>query len=132
MSYTPIKSLDSLKGRPKYNAITGNVFGPPQFETISDLSILDYDPRVGNFIVGFNIFGVPYVELEATYQSGYTTIPDEVKVACGLIIAQLAKGNDGGVKSKKDFDFAIEYFGSSMVTPEVESLLAPYIHHPMR
>lgn len=132
LSYYPVIDVTELKGRPLYNALTGNIFGPPSFEPITDLSILDIDKSLGTFICGFNMFGVPYTELEVTYTSGWVTIPDAVKVACGMIITQLANNANPNVKSKKDYDFSIEYFGNSMITQEVSDLLSPYIVRSFR
>jgi hypothetical protein len=132
LSYYPVIDVTLVKGRPLYNALTGNIFGPPPFEPINDLSILDIDKNIGNFICGFNIFGVPYSELEVTYTSGWATIPDAVKTACGMIITQLANNANPNVKTKKDFDFSIEYFGSSMISSEISDLLSPYILRSFR
>lgn len=132
LSYYPVIDVTTLKGRPLYNALTGNIFGPPAFEPITDPSILDIDKNLGNFICGFNMFGVPYSELEVTYTSGWATIPDNVKVACGIIITQLVNNVNPNVKTKKDFDSSVEYFGSSMITPEVAELLGNYIQRSFR
>jgi hypothetical protein len=132
LSYYPVINVTEIKGRPLYNIISGNIFGPPKFEPITDLSILDIDTNLGSFICGFNMFGVPYTELEVTYTSGWATIPEAVKVACGLIASQLVNNANPNVKSKKDYDFAIEYFGNSMITPEVSDLLSPYILRSFR
>jgi hypothetical protein len=132
LSYYPVIDVTLIKGRPLYNALTGNIFGPPSFEQITDLSILDIDKNIGNFICGFNMFGVPYSELEVTYTSGWATIPEAVKAACGMVITQLANNANPNVKAKKDFDFSIEYFGNSMISPEVANLLSPYILRSFR
>jgi len=132
LSYYPVIDVTDLKGRPLYNVITGNIFGPPPFVPITDLSILNIDKNLGTFICGFNMFGVPYTELEVTYTSGWATIPDAVKVSCGMIVAQLASNANSNVKTKKDFDFSIEYFGNSMITPEIAGLLSPYVVRSFR
>ncbi|MDB5053280.1 MAG: hypothetical protein JWM44_1330 [Bacilli bacterium] len=132
LSYYPVIDVTLVKGRPLYNILSGNIFGPPPFEPINDLSILDIDKNIGNFICGFNIFGVPYSELEVTYTSGWAVIPEAVKVACGMIASQLANNANPNVKAKKDLDSAIEYFGNSMVTPEIADLLSLYILRSFR
>lgn len=126
LSYFPVVVITELKARPKYTPIGINFFGPPPFETIDDLTILDVDLNTGSVWCGYSVLGVPYVELEVTYTSGWATIPDNVKVACGMIIDQLATANNSNVKSRKDFDSSIEYFGNSRITPEIADLLSEY------
>jgi hypothetical protein len=61
-----------------------------------------------------------------SYTSGWEIIPDKVKVACGLLIGQMATNPNSNVKSKKDFDYSIEYFGNNMITPEIADLLSEF------
>ncbi|MCY9593726.1 hypothetical protein PC41400_21605 [Paenibacillus chitinolyticus] len=132
LTYFPVVAIISAKGRPQYNALSGNFFGPPGFEDIADLSVIDVDKQTGSVACGFNPFGSPYSELEVTYTSGWEVIPDAIKAACGLFINQLAANPNANVKSKKDFDFSIEYFGNSYVTPDIADLLRPFILHSFR
>ena len=127
LSYYPAVEVTALKGRPKYYLTGINFFGPPTFEDITDLTILDVNPNTGAVWCGYSIFGVPYTELEVTYTSGWATIPDNVKVACGMIIDQLSTAANPNVKAKKDFDSSIEYFGNSRITPEIANLLSEYV-----
>lgn len=124
LSYYPVLEVTELKGRPKHGMIGNNFFGPPQFEAI-DISTLDVDKNTGSLWCGYSAFGTPYMELEVTYISGWNPIPDEVKVACGMVINQLTSNSDN-VKSKKDFDYTIEYFGNSLITPDVAAILSKY------
>jgi hypothetical protein len=121
----PVISVTSAQGRAA-QGIMGGFFGPPGFEDIPDLSLLDIDHSTGSLWCGGSPFGMPYSELEVTYTSGWEPIPEKVKVACGLLIGKLATNQDSNVKSKKDFDLSIEYFGSGMVTPEIADLLSEY------
>ncbi|MCU6798002.1 hypothetical protein OB236_38345 [Paenibacillus sp. WQ 127069] len=125
LTFYPVIEVTAASGRAA-QGIIGGFFGPPEFESISDLSLLDIDRSIGSLWCGGSPFGMPYSELEITYTSGWDIIPDKVKVACGLLIGKLATNYDSNVKSKKDFDFSIEYFGSGMVTPEIADLLAEY------
>jgi hypothetical protein len=132
LSYYPVVDITALKGRPKFGMLPDNFFGPPPFETLSDITILDVDKDIGSLWCGYSPFGAPYVELEVTYNSGWNPIPDAVKVACGLLVGLLANNTNPNVKSKKDFDFSIEYFGNNLVTPEIADLLSKYVNRPMR
>lgn len=126
LSYYPVVAITLLKGRPKYGITGSDFFGPPQFETITDTSILDVDLNIGSLWCGNSSFGVPYTELDVTYTSGWATIPDNVKVSCGMIIDQLFTTNSPNVKSKKDFDSSVEYFENRLVSPEIANLLSEY------
>lgn len=132
VTYAPVVEIVSAKGRPKINAITGIFFGAPGFEDIPDLSIVDMDRRIGSFQMSSNPFGVPYAEIEITYRSGWETIPEEVKVACDMMINQIVSRPNADVKSKKDFDFSVEYFSSGRMTPDIASLLSDYVLHRFR
>lgn len=126
LSYYPVIEVTTLKGKAQYGWTGDNFFGPPAFQEIADLSILDVDKETGSLSCGASMFGAPYTELEVTYSSGWDPIPDDVKVACGIIIGQIQSTPNPNVKAKKDFDFSIEYFGNSMISPEVDLLLSKY------
>ncbi|MMZ67024.1 hypothetical protein D1872_295650 [compost metagenome] len=108
-----------------------NFFGAPEFEVVDPASI-DVDKQIGTVICGGNLFGAPYSELEITYSSGWETVPEKVKVACGLIAGQISTNPNSNVKSKKDFDYSIEYFGGGMINPEVADLLSEYVLRSFR
>ncbi|WP_339309800.1 hypothetical protein NZ043_27790 [Paenibacillus sp. FSL k6-2145] len=125
LSYYPVLDLLSAKGRPTQGAF-GNFFGSPEFEPIDNLNIIDVDKEIGSVWCGQSPFGSPYKEVEVSYTSGWEIIPDKVKVACGLLIGQMATNPNSNVKSKKDFDYSIEYFGNNMITPEIADLLSEF------
>jgi hypothetical protein len=76
LSYCPVLEVSALKGRPKYGLTGSNFFGPPPFEEIPDLSVLDVDKSIGSLWCGSSPFGSPYMELVVTYSSGWEPIPD--------------------------------------------------------
>ncbi|WP_138755799.1 hypothetical protein [Paenibacillus sinopodophylli] len=125
LTYAPIVDVLEASGR-VMTGLMGNFFGAPGFEPIVDLSVIDIDKRLGTLWCGSSPFGSAYTELEIGYTSGWAEIPDKVKAACGLLVNQLASNPNSNVKSKKDFDFSIEYFGNSMLTPEIADLLSEY------
>jgi hypothetical protein len=125
LSYYPVKDVTAIKGRAAYGITGDNFFGAPGF-TEAVLSILDVDKEIGAVLCGGSPFGAPYTELEVTYTSGWNPIPDKVKVACGLLVSQLAGISNSNVKTKKDVDSTIEYFGNNMITPEIADLLSEY------
>lgn len=125
VTYSPVIEVLEASGRAA-TGLMGNYFGAPGFEPIHDLSVIDIDKRLGTIWCGCSPFGSVYAELEISYTSGWEVIPETVKVACGLLINQLTSNSNSNVKSKKDFDFSIEYFGNSMFTPEIADLLIEY------
>lgn len=131
LSYYPVIELTEIKGRPK-TGLMDNFFGLPTFEPITDISSVDIDKSIGSVQCGSSPFGMPFSELEVTYTSGWDPIPDAVKVACGMLAAKLLTRPDSNVKSKKDFDFTVEYFGTGTITPEIADMLAPYKQVSMR
>lgn len=131
LSYYPVKDVMGVKGRAAYGITGDNFFGSPGF-TDADLNSLDVDKEIGAVLCGGSPFGAPYAELEVTYTSGWDPIPDKVKVACGLLIAQLSGSANSNVKMKKDVDSTIEYFGNDMITPEIADLLSEYQHRSFR
>ncbi|MEK3787563.1 hypothetical protein [Paenibacillus sp. FSL K6-1230] len=131
LSYFPVVEVSEVKARAK-QGLMGNFFGPPGFEPIADISTIDIDKDIGTVWCGYSPFGSAYAELEVTYISGWETVPDKVKAACGLIIGQLVGNPNSNVKSKKDFDYSIEYFSNSMITPEIADLLSEFEHRSFR
>ncbi|MEK5415171.1 hypothetical protein [Paenibacillus sp. FSL L8-0708] len=131
LSYYPVKEISEVNGRSVYGITGDNFFGIPGFVT-ADLTTLDVDKEIGTVMCGGSPFGIPYAELEVTYTSGWDPIPDKVKVACGLLISQLAGNSNSNVKMRKDVDSTIEYFGNDMITPEIADLLSEYQHRSFR
>lgn len=125
LSYYPVVKIDEVKGRASYGLTGDAFFGTPGFEPV-DPNYIDIDKEIGTVWCGSNLFGSPYTELEVTYSSGWDPIPEKVKVACGLLVGQIASNPNSNVKSKKDFDFSIEYFGGGMINPEISDLLSEY------
>ncbi len=125
LSYYPVKEVTDIKGRATHGITGDNFFGPPGFTAV-DLSSLDVEKEIGTLTCSNSMFGAPYAEMEITYTSGWDTIPDKVKVACGILIGLLSANPNSNVKSKKDFDMSIEYFGNDMITPEIAVLLSEY------
>jgi hypothetical protein len=124
VSFYPVIEVLSAEGRSS-QGIMGGFFGPPTFVPI-ELSAIDMDKSIGSVWCGHYRFGSPMAELEIEYTSGWEDTPHKVKVACGMLISQLAVNANPNIKSKKDFDFSIEYFGSNLITPDIANLLAEY------
>ncbi|WP_135552098.1 hypothetical protein [Paenibacillus cymbidii] len=130
VSYWPVVAVTSVKGRPTAGPM-GTFFGPAPFEELA-ADAVDIDMSIGTVWCGLSPFGSRYGELEIEYTSGWSPIPESVKVACGILVGKLSSTHDTNVKMKKDFDFTIEYFGTSLITPDVADLLAAYVQCSFR
>ncbi len=74
-----------------------------------------------------NFLGLDYNEVEVTYTSGLVTIPDAVKVACAQIVKNAQATPAMNVKSSKMDTLQMQYFSGSLIDPQVQPLLRPYV-----
>src|SRR5581483_3906283 len=58
---------------------------PGQWSDI-DLAAVDFDADTGELTLPWNLYGLPYNEVRATYTAGLRTIGDDVKAACAQIV----------------------------------------------
>ena len=74
-----------------------------------------------------NFLGLDYNEVEITYTSGLATIPDAVKVACAQIVKNAQATPGTNVKTTKMDTLWMQYFSGSLIDPQVQMLLKPYV-----
>jgi hypothetical protein len=74
-----------------------------------------------------NYLGLGYNEVEVTYTAGLVTIPDAVKVACAQIVRNAQATPALNVRSNKIDTMQMQYFSASIIDPQVQSLLRPYL-----
>ena len=74
-----------------------------------------------------NFLGLDYNEVEITYTSGLVTIPDAVKVACAQIVKNAQATPGTNVKTTKMDTLWMQYFSGSLIDPQVQMLLKPYV-----
>ena len=74
-----------------------------------------------------NFLGIDYNEVEVTYTSGLVTVPDAVKVACVQIVKNAQATPGTNVKQTKMDTMWMQYFSSSLIDPQVQMLLKPYV-----
>jgi hypothetical protein len=74
-----------------------------------------------------NFLGLSYNEVEITYTSGLVTIPGAVKVACAQIVKNAQATPAMNVKSNKMDTVQMQYFSGSLLDPQVQMLLKPYV-----
>ena len=99
---------------------------PGQWTTI-DPTQVDFDPNTGELTLPWNILGLPFNEVAATYTAGLTTIGDDVKSACAQIVRN-AQSTPALNASRSRMDTMwMEYFSSSLLDETVQAWLRPYV-----
>ncbi len=102
-------------------------FGLPGTWTALDPAMVDVNQTIGELTFPVNFFGLDYNEVEVTYTSGLAVIPDAVKVACVQIVKNAQATPSVNVKQSKMDTMWMSYFGSSLIDPQVQMLLKPYV-----
>jgi hypothetical protein len=92
-----------------------------------DPTTVDINPQTGELTFPRNFLGLGYNEVEFTYTAGLVTIPDAVKVACAQIVRNAQATPAMNVRSNKVDTLQMQYFSSSIIDPQIQSLLRPYL-----
>ena len=92
-----------------------------------DPTTVDINPQTGELTFPRNFLGLGYNEVEFTYTAGLITIPDAVKVACAQIVRNAQATPAMNVRSNKIDTMQMQYFSSSILDPQIQSLLRPYL-----
>ena len=119
----PLVTIDLLRG--VYKTMFGTTY-----ETLSttdfyvdDQGRFTYYPSMG---LNSIIYGASPIALEVTYTYGYTTPPEDLKLACSLICQNLARRGSFGAKSIQDFDVSLTFLDDSIITSDIRSILMRY------
>jgi hypothetical protein len=99
---------------------------PGQWSSIDPASV-DYDSNTGELTLPWNLFGLPYNEVEVTYTAGLATIGDDVKMACAQIVRNAQSTPALNAKKSKIDTMQLEYFSSSLIDETVKTWLRPYV-----
>jgi hypothetical protein len=144
LSYLPLAPLGtaasamvSLEGRytkPRRGELSNEplveiawAFSLPGQWTAIDPNLVDFDPNTGEMTLPWNVLGLPYNEVMATYTAGLATIGDDVKTACAQIVRN-AQSTPALNASKTKIDtMQMQYFSSSLVDETVQAWLRPYV-----
>lgn len=102
-------------------------FSVPGSWSSLDLSLIDLNTDTGNVTFPMNILGLSYNEVEVTYTSGVTAVPDAVKFACAQIVKNAQATPALNVKTSKMDTLEMQYFSGSLIDITVQTLLAPYV-----
>lgn len=141
LSYLPVVSLTSAKAR--YDVARSSIYcsspGVTEWETV-DTDDIDIDLSTGVFILPYatgsislalscaSLFNTPYNEAELVYTAGYAATPENVKIACGLIITNMSiRVNPMAVSEQMPNGLKTTYKDSDFITPETRELLSKYV-----
>lgn len=92
-----------------------------------DLGMVDLDCETGDVTFAMNVLGLNYNEVEVTYTAGFTDVPAPVAIACAQIVKSAQATPALNVKSSRMDTLQTQYFSASLIDPNVQSLLAPYV-----
>ena len=92
-----------------------------------DVTTVDVNETTAELTFPTNFLRLDYTEVEVTYTSGVTTVPDAVKVACVQIVKNAQATPGMNVKSSKMDTMQMQYFSGSLIDPQVQMLLKPYV-----
>jgi hypothetical protein len=131
---TPIVSVEGRYARPRRGEILNEpmaeivwAFSLPGQWTAIDPNSVDYDPNTGELTLPWNVLGLPYNEVSATYTAGLAAIGDDVKSACAQIVRN-AQSTPALNASKTKIDtMQMQYFSSSLLDETVQAWLRPYV-----
>jgi hypothetical protein len=102
-------------------------FSLPGTWTPIDPTTVDFMPDTGEVILPYNILGLAYGEVDVVYTAGLATIPPALLVACAQIVKNAQSTPGLNVKQSKMDTMQMEYFSGSLIDPQVEMLLTPYV-----
>jgi len=151
LTYLPVVALTSAKAR--YDILNTSMYAPysigigggvTEWDTLV-VTDVEVNNATGVFILpcvtgninlafaSYDMFNTLYNEAEITYTSGYATIPEAVKMACGLLVTNMSfRINPMAVSESLPNNLRTTYKDSSYITPEIAALLSKYVTRSYR
>ncbi len=131
---SPLVSIEGRYAKPR----RGEILQEPLFEiawafalpgqwAAIDPSLVDYDPASGELTLPWNVLGMPYNEVRATYTAGLAAIGDDVKSACAQIVRNAQATPALNASMSKIDTMQVKYFSSSLIDETVEAWLNRYV-----
>jgi hypothetical protein len=102
-------------------------FSVPGSWTALDVTTVDVNQTTAELTFPRSFLGLDYNEVEVTYTSGLAVVTPAVKVACAQIVKNAQATPGMNVKSSKMDTLQMQYFSGSLIDPQVQMLLKPYI-----
>jgi hypothetical protein len=131
---SPLVSVQVRYGRPRrgelpdpFRAQIAWAFSVPGSWNALDVASVDVNQTTAELTFPMSFLGLDYNEVEITYTSGVVTVPNAVKVACVQIVKNAQATPAMNVKSNKMDTVQMQYFSDSLIDPQVQMLLKPYV-----
>lgn len=131
---SPLVSIEGRYARPRRGEILHEpledmawAFALPGQWAAIDPSLVDYDPNSGELTLPWNIFGLPYNEVQVIYTAGLAAIGDDVKSACAQIVRNAQATPALNASMSKIDTMQVKYFSSSLIDETVQAWLNPYV-----
>ena len=131
---TPLVSIEGRYAKPRRGEIPLEplseiawAFALPGQWTAIDPSLVDYDANTGELTLPWNVLGLPYNEVQATYTAGLATIGDDVKSACAQIVRNAQATPALNASMSRIDTMQMKYFSSSLIDETVQAWLNPYV-----
>jgi hypothetical protein len=143
LSYLPLASgaLSSVRvryGRPRRGEMQPTIltqaawaFSIPGSWSTLDISSIDVNYATGDVTFPANFLGVPYNEVEITYNAGFAVIPPALKTACAQVVRNAQATPALNVKGSRVDTLQMQYFSSSLIDANVQKMLAPCVAQRM-
>jgi hypothetical protein len=112
---------------PPFHEQIAFAFSVPGSWSALNVTTVDVNQTTAELTFPRNFLGIDYNEVEVTYTSGLVTVPDAVKVACVQIVKNAQATPAMNVKSSKMDTMQMQYFSGSLIDPQVQLLLKPYV-----
>ena len=130
----PLVSVQGRYGRPRRGELpavplleAALVFSLPGEWTAIDVGSVDFDPATGELTLPWNLLGLPYNEVMATYTAGLATIGDDVLSACAQIVRNAQAQPALNASMTKLDTMQMKYFSSLLIDETVAMWLRPYV-----
>ena len=131
---TPLVSIEGRYAKPRRGEIPREplseiawAFALPGQWTAIDPGLVDYDANTGELTLPWNVLGLPYNEVQATYTAGLATIGDDVKSACAQIVRNAQATPALNASMSRIDTMQMKYFSSSLIDETVQAWLNPYV-----
>jgi hypothetical protein len=131
---TPMVSLEGRYAGPRRGEIPQEplvemawAFALPGQWTTIDPTLVDFDPSTGELTLPWNVLGLPFNEVQATYTAGLATIGDDVKSACAQIVRNAQATPSLNTSMSRIDTMQMKYFSSSLIDETVQAWLNPYV-----
>jgi hypothetical protein len=131
---TPLVGIEARYAKPRRGECSdspmleiAHAFSLPGQWSALDPSQVDFDPNTGELTLPWNLLGLPYNEVQATYTAGLAIIGDDVKSACAQVVRNAQATPALNASMSKIDTMQMKYFSSSLIDETVQAWLRPYV-----